>query len=140
MDGLRFKDFEKKTWGNGHDYYFEKVDDAGPFEQVAEKTIDTPYGKERVFLKKSKALPLYDYGLEQLYSDDEHGYGYIWSSRCGVINKYFGTSLVEVVVGWAIYAMDVKDLIQYLPKGHKFVKDAEDCLDGDVVYVLKEGD
>ena len=135
MEKLVLSMFEKKSYGNGYDFWFERIDDAYPRAMVFETIVGTADKPERLYLEASTKYPLYVYGLEQLYKDDEHGYGYIWSSRCGVVNKHFGTSLVEVVVGCTVYGMDVNDLLQYLPKGYKFVK----RVDGeDVVYDLKK--
>ena len=135
MKNLILQGIEKTNYG--YEYWFEAIDYPNENKVVAEKVFGPQGKEERLFLRKIKGYPLYDYGLEQLYSDHEHDKGYVWSSRCGVINKYFGTSLVEVIVGCVRYAMDVNDLLKYLPKGCKFVK--IDQFDGDVSYALEKG-
>lgn len=55
--------------------------------------------ESRLFIKSTNLAGIYTYGAEQLRdSYFGHSAGYIWASRCGVMNKVFNTALHECAI------------------------------------------
>ena len=77
-----------------NDPYFVGEDDLTPGEIILETEADNG----TYFVRKSNIDGIFTYGFKQNEAD-YHGnpVGYIWSSRAGVMNKLFGTTLIEVV-------------------------------------------
>ena len=63
--------------------------------------------QEEAFVKKTSIEGVYSYGLKQLKDGIEHKAGYVWASRCGVMNMLFGTKLLEVSINGRCYGMDI---------------------------------
>ena len=77
---------------------------------------------------------LYYFYLTQDYDSEEHEKGYHWSSRVGVVNKYFNTELIQVSVDYSsyMYSMDINDLKRILPFYYKVIK--EEKWEGEIYY------
>ncbi len=73
----------------------------------------TSDAKFEYFITSTSEDGLYHYGARQLVASYDNPAGYVWSSRCSVMNKLFGTRLVEVFVNGGCYGMDV-DLLKEL--------------------------
>lgn len=82
------------------DYRYKKIESG----EVIHSSSD---GKLERFVKDTSEEGVFEYGAIQLTDSWDHKAGYIWSSRCSVMNQIFGTRLVEVVINSRSYAMDV---------------------------------
>lgn len=56
---------------------------------------NTEDDESNLFVKKTNIEGIFTYGATQLNDGTFHGKGYVWSSRCGVMNKAFDVALVE---------------------------------------------
>lgn len=84
----------------------------------------------------------YSFGIIQGdYYSMGHRKGYIWSSRASVMNKIFGTDIMDVGIklpneeGYFSRAVDIKTLKKILPENWDIVK--EQFGDGEVYNTLK---
>ena len=81
---------------------------------------------------------VYRYGLISNRECCGHGPGYVWSSRVGCLNLFFGTDFVEVVINnCAGYCMSSADLIKLLPDGCYFER--VECFDNNEPYYKLRG-
>ena len=62
----------------------------------------------RLFARKTNIENLYKYGSQQLISGGGHGIGYVWQSRCSLINGQLNLNLSEVrSVNGNIFGLDI---------------------------------
>ena len=92
-------------------------------------------GHSKIFVARTNYPEVFVYGAIQLNDNYEHEAGYVWSSRVGVLNKYFNKDYVDVVIDNSIYAMRVRDASKYLPKGYRFVREIN-VFDNEPTYRL----
>ena len=76
---------------------------------------------------------LFDFYAAQLEADDETPAGYKWSSRCSIMNKYFGIELIDVDCYYADnkstperFGFRVSELKKILPEEYTIVKNFYD--------------
>ena len=84
-------------------------------------------------------MGVFTFYAKQLKDNKDHKAGYLWSSRCSVMNKFFGTELVEVGAylinsQTTPYEVGIKvsDLKDVLPEEYCIVKRTD--RDGEINY------
>ena len=101
-------------------------------------------GKEEFYLRATDDSNFFTYGCKQLAYDPVWGHpaGYIWSSRASVMNKLFGTKLIDITYWiegtykcYGCIAVTV-DFLNELLKNTEYVVDIENpsVSDEDIVY------
>lgn len=106
-------------------------------EVILSKVVND--GRYEAFICKTNIEGIYGYGLKQLYENawSEHGAGYVWASRPGVMNKIFGTKLVSCCYKTSSCAIDEEVLESILPENYYIEADPV-VDDEDVVYRVVE--
>ena len=115
------------------DHYYKKIESG----EVIHSDVD---GKFECFVNSTSEEGVFEYGAKQLTDSWDHKAGYIWSSRCSVMNQIFGTRLVEVSINSRAYAIDV-DLLKTLAErdlGQRFEVVKYTDKDGEITYRLVE--
>lgn len=65
--------------------------------EVKERVMEHATSEGTYFIRRTNIEGIFTYGFEQNKPDFMgHSAGYVWSSRCGVMNKVFDTALIEI--------------------------------------------
>lgn len=111
--------------------------------QVVQTCVDDD---EELFLSNSNFDNVFVYGCKQLKDSWDHKAGYVWSSRASVMNKTFGTQLVDVLYqqegsyllrGFAIDASVLNTLLE--GTGYHIDLDNPVVEKFDIIYKLVRG-
>lgn len=105
--------------------------------RVIHSTVDKDY---ECFVEDTSEPGVFHIGAKQLKDDWDHKAGYVWSSRCSVMNQLFGTRLVEVNINSCAYAMDVDMLVELIERDLEEKFELQEVCDhgGEVSYRFKK--
>lgn len=107
-------------------------------DKVIHSTVDDEYV---CFVESTSEPGVYSYGAKQLQDGFFHSAGYVWSSRCSVMNKLFDIRITEVVINGCSYGMDVDVLCELMNKQYPkytFYVDSTTDKSGEVRYFIKQ--